>query len=582
LAAAFKETVNRMLSGYLLRDVVDKLNQVDLGSPDDLRTMAHLYDSMLRELHDTARDSGKFFTPSTIIRFMIQQIDPQMGETILDPACGTGGFLAEVLDNLRAKAITGRQVRKLEVDLHGIEKSPLPYLLAITRMLLHGVKVPNIVLGDALAWSTSQTAIRDKVDVVMTNPPLGGSEKSTQTDSPGVTRTSSTVWLFLRLAIRKLEDGGRGGIVVPNYVLLGGGAGTEIKKDLLSTCNLHTVVRLPSGVLAPHTYIPVNLFFFEKTGRTKAVWYYEVLPPGGRKNYTKTKPLQFEELQDCQRWWGGASRTGRRTNERAWRVPIEDIEASGYDLGRQNPRSPGDLYKCPPEELYSEVLEKENEIINSIRRIGDHIEKNRLIQRHALTDSEKAELGWCKVKLGEVMVQTFEEHSVDPTRVYPNVGVSKFGRGLFKKPPIEGAATSYKWLYRIKTDQFIYSRHLAVEGAYALVTPEFDGYFVSSELPVFDLDQGTILPSLLEAYFRSPRVWEILAGAGKGLGAAYHRIHPSEILGHELWLPPLADQLCVVEEIEHIDRFRQLREDVNPLAGALELSALDLALAGVL
>src|SRR6266568_1115781 len=297
LAAVFKETNNRMLSGYLLRDVVNKVNEVNFASSDDIHTMAHLYESMLREMRDAAGDSGEFYTPRPVIRFIVQQVDPKPGEIILDPACGTGGFLVEALEHMSPGAKTVEARRDMERNLRGIEKKPLPYLLGMMNLLLHGVDRPAIVRDNALSRPVTQIRQADRVDVVLTNPPFGGEEeRSIQGNFPEGTRTAETALLFIQVVERSLKDRGRCGMVVPNGFLFGDGVAARVKERLLTECNLHTVVRLPSGVFAPYTDIPTNLIFFEKVGRTKEVWFYEIWPPEGRRKYSKTKPMGFEEF----------------------------------------------------------------------------------------------------------------------------------------------------------------------------------------------------------------------------------------------------------------------------------------------
>lgn len=369
LAAVFKETNNRMLSGYLLRDVVNKVNAINFASADDIHTMAHLYESMLREMRDAAGDSGEFYTPRPVIRFIVQQVDPKLGEIILDPACGTGGFLVESLEHLAPKVQTAQQRRALHKHLRGIEKKPLPYLLGMMNLVLHDVGQPNVVRGNALARSITQISKGDRVDVILTNPPFGGEEeKSIQANFPADKQTAETAWLFLQLVIRQLKDGGRCGIVVPNGVLFGDGVGARIKQQLLTECNLHTVVRLPDGVFAPYTDIPSNLLFFEKIGRTKEVWFYEIPPPEGRKKYTKTKPMRFEDFANCQAWW-----SEREESERAWRVPIADLEASGFSLDLRNPNRPDDLAHRPPAELLAELVDTEREILALLEELRAEI-----------------------------------------------------------------------------------------------------------------------------------------------------------------------------------------------------------------
>jgi type I restriction enzyme M protein len=359
LAAVFKETNNRMLSGYLLRDVVSKVDEINFASSDDIHTMAVLYESMLREMRDAAGDSGEFYTPRPAIRFMVQQVDPKLGEIVLDPACGTGGFLVETLEHLEPQVKVSKDRRSLHENLRGIEKKPLPFLLGTMNLVLHGVGRPSLVRDNALARPITQISKSDRVDVILTNPPFGGEEEKTiQANFPADKQTAETSWLFLQLVIRQLKDNGRCGIVAPNGLLFGTGIGSRVKKQLLTECNLHTIVRLPDGVFEPYTAIPSNLLFFEKTGRTKEVWFYEIPPPEGRKKYSKTKPMRFEEFADCQAWWDD-----RVENERAWRVPLADIEAADYNLDLRNPTRPDDLAHRPPADLVAELIQTEREIL---------------------------------------------------------------------------------------------------------------------------------------------------------------------------------------------------------------------------
>jgi type I restriction enzyme M protein len=367
LATVFKEITNRMVSGYLLRDVVNKVNEIDLSSSADIHTMAHLYESMLREMRDAAGDSGEFYTPRPVIRFMVQQVDPKLDETVLDPACGTGGFLVEALEHVKPAVRTGQQLRTLHENLRGIEKKPLPYLLGMMNLVLHGVGQPNITRANALARPITEIRRSERVDVIVTNPPFGGEEeKSIQAGFPE--QTGETAWLFMQLVTRQLKDSGRCAIIVPNGVLFADGIGARIKRELLTECDLHTVVRLPDGVFAPYTGIPTNLLFFTKTGRTKATWFYQVPVPKGRKNYSKTRPMAFDEFADCQAWWGD-----RREDERAWRVPIAGLEANGFNLDLRNPNRPDDLADRAPGELVAELLQSESEVIAILRLLQSEL-----------------------------------------------------------------------------------------------------------------------------------------------------------------------------------------------------------------
>jgi type I restriction enzyme M protein len=374
IAAVFKETYNRMLSGYLLRDVVDQVERVNFTSSDDIHTMAHLYESMLREVRDAAGDSGEFYTPRPVIRFVVQQVAPQIGETVLDPACGTGGFLVEALEELEPAVETTEHHQELHRNLRGIEKKPLPYLLGMMNLLLHGVEQPALVRDNALAFPVTQVRRADRVDVVLTNPPFGGEEeRAIQANFPDATRTAETALLFLQLVQRRLVDGGRCGMVVPNGLLFGDGVAARIKQRLLEECNVHTIVRLPEGVFAPYTPIATNLMFFEKTGRTRDIWYYEIQPPDGQKRYSKTRPMRFEEFADCQRWWGGPTREGRVETPNAWRVPIGIIQEQCLNLDRRNPNGTGDLTHRDPRELIGDLVAVQREILSVLEALKSQV-----------------------------------------------------------------------------------------------------------------------------------------------------------------------------------------------------------------
>ncbi len=366
LAAVFKETYNRMLSGYLLRDVVNLVNRLNFNSSDDIHTLAHLYESMLREMRDAAGDSGEFYTPRPVIRLIVQQVHPRLGETVLDPAAGTGGFLVETYEHLKPQVKSVEDRRRLQEEtLFGIEKKPMPYLLGMMNLLLHGLDRPNLLRDNALRNPLVQITDSARYDVIMTNPPFGGEEeKGIQDNFPEGTRTAETALLFLQFIMRSLKRGGRCGMVVPNGTLFGDGVCARVKKELLENFNLHTIVRLPNGVFAPYTSIPTNLLFFDRAGPTKEIWYYEHPLPEGRKNYTKTQPLQFEEFAPCLAWW-----KKREENGRAWRVSVEQIAAKGYNLDFKNPSAKDDLEHMPPEQLADEILKKEQRIAEIMAEI---------------------------------------------------------------------------------------------------------------------------------------------------------------------------------------------------------------------
>ena len=375
IATVFRGVANRMLNGYLLREVINKVNSIHFTSSDEIHTLGHMYESLLREMRDAAGDAGEFYTPRAVVRFMVTAADPRLGETVLDPACGTGGFLVEAYTHLESQVQTVEQQRILqERSVAGVEPKPMPYLLAQMNLLLHGLESPRIDPGNALRFRLGEIGDSDRVDIILTNPPFGGEEEpGIQDNFPTDRRTSETALLFLQLIMRRLRrpvgknKPGRAAVVVPNGTLFGDGVAARIKEDLLAEFNLHTIVRLPNGVFAPYTAIPTNILFFDRSGPTREVWYYEQPLPDGRKQYTKTNPLRFEEFADCLAWW-----PNREENDRAWRVPVQTIRDNGCNLDIKNPRARQDIEHLPPEALAASILDKERriaEIVADIQRL---------------------------------------------------------------------------------------------------------------------------------------------------------------------------------------------------------------------
>jgi len=380
VANVFRGVANRMESGYLLRDVINKVNGIHFNSSEEIHTLSHLYESMLREMRDAAGDSGEFYTPRPVVQFMVAVTDPQLGETVLDPACGTGGFLCEAYQHLAAKCKTVKDRDTVQkASIQGGEAKTLPYMLAQMNLLLHGLEHPDIAYGNSLAINVKQIGDKDRVDVILTNPPFGGEEEvSVKKNFPDSLQTSETALLFLQLIMRTLArpernkgKPGRAAVVVPNGTLFGDGVCARIKEELLKSYNLHTVVRLPNGVFSPYTLIPTNLLFFDRSGPTQEIWYYEIPLPEGRKNYTKTKPMQYEEFADCVAWW-----SKRKQNDQAWKVKAADLlkyddesRLLSCNLDLKNPNSAEALEHRPPEELVSEIIEKEERILEIMQEI---------------------------------------------------------------------------------------------------------------------------------------------------------------------------------------------------------------------
>ena len=343
IRAVFEDAYNYMKSGHLMRQVINKLNEIDFNRASDRHEFGDIYEKILSDLQ-SAGNAGEYYTPRAVTQFIVDQVDPQLGEKIFDPACGTGGFLTCAIEHIRTNYIkSARDEEKLQANVFGVEKKPLPHLLCVTNMMFHGIDVPsNIRHDNTLARPLRDYGPKDRVDVIITNPPFGGVEEDgIENNFPAVFRTRETADLFLMLLMTLLKPGGRAALVLPDGTLFGEGVKTRIKEKLLEDCNLHTIVRLPKGVFSPYTGIKTNLLFFEKGTPTKDIWYYEHPYPSGAKSYSKTKPLRIEEFAPEKKWWGK-----RRENDQAWKVSIADIKARGYNLDIKNPRAvddgPGD------------------------------------------------------------------------------------------------------------------------------------------------------------------------------------------------------------------------------------------------
>ena len=331
----FEDAYNYMKNGTLIRQVINKLNEIDFNSSQDRHLFGDIYEQILRDLQ-SAGNAGEYYTPRAVTQFMVDIIDPKLGERILDPACGTGGFLTCALEHIKNKYVkTANDREKLHKLIKGVEKKPLPHLLCMTNMLLHGVEVPAITHDNTLSRPLRDYKPSDRVNVIITNPPFGGMEEDgIESGFPATFRTKETADLFLLLISHLLQDGGRGGIVLPDGTLFGEGVKTRIKEKLLEECNLHTIVRLPNGVFSPYTGIKTNLLFFTKGEATQEIWYYEHPYPPGYKSYSKTKPIRIEEFAPEKAWWDN-----RIESEFAWRVPIQVIKDNGYNLDIKNPHT---------------------------------------------------------------------------------------------------------------------------------------------------------------------------------------------------------------------------------------------------
>ncbi len=368
----FEGNNNYMKSGINIRKVLNKLNEIDFNIAKDRHAFGELYETILKELQSAGK-SGEFYTPRTITQFITEIIDPQLGEKILDPACGTGGYLTNAIEHLKKQAKNVADRKSIEENLAGWEYKPLPYLLATTNLILHDIEIPNIKFGDALDQPLSNFTEKHRVNVILANPPFGGIvANGNESNFPQNYRTKESADLFLILMIHLLKQNGRAGIVLPDGSLTGEGVKQRVREKLLRDCNLHTIIRLPNSVFQPYATVATNLLFFEKKKHnaendftTQEVWYYEHRLPEGQKAYNKTRPIQAKEFDPIKTWWHN-----RQESELAWKVNINTIIDRGYDLDIKNPTKPEEEHEYNSSELMDMLhssFEKSNSLLEQLK-----------------------------------------------------------------------------------------------------------------------------------------------------------------------------------------------------------------------
>ena len=359
IRGVFEDAYNYMKSGQLLRQVLNKIQEsVDFNKAQERHAFGDMYEQLLRDLQN-AGNAGEFYTPRPVTEFMVRMVDPQLHEKVMDPACGTGGFLTCTIEHKRRRHVkTPADEAVLQASVFGVEKKPLPHLLATTNMILHGIEVPSQIRHDnTLARPLISWGPGERVDCIVANPPFGGMEEDgIEGNFPAAFRTRETADLFMVLIMHLLKSGGRAAVVLPDGFLFGEGIKSRIKEKLLTECNLHTVVRLPNGVFNPYTGIKTNLLFFTKGEPTREVWFYEHPYPAGVKNYSKTRPMRIEEFATEEAWWGD-----RQETPQAWKVGIDEIRARHWNLDCKNPHV-GEQVSHDPDELLAEYWQMQAEI----------------------------------------------------------------------------------------------------------------------------------------------------------------------------------------------------------------------------
>lgn len=368
VGGVFEDAYNYMKSGTLLRQVINTIqSDVDFNVQSDRHIFNDIYEKILADLQ-SAGNAGEYYTPRAMTQFMVDMIAPKLGESILDPACGTGGFLTCAIEHLRKQEKTSEDRLTIQNNIHGVEKKPLPHMLAVTNMMLHGIDLPTNILHDnTLSRPLKDYGPKDRVDIVVTNPPFGGMEEDgIENNFPKKYKTRETADLFLALIMHRLKhDTGRAAIILPDGFLFGEGVKTTIKRELLTEFNLHTVIRMPKGVFSPYTSINTNILFFEKGEKTKHIWFFEHPYPEGYKSYSRTNPLTIQEFDLEKAWWNN-----RKENQYAWKVSYKDIEARNFNLDINNPHEEEEIHTDP-----EQLMKDYRQIVSEVETIRIQLKK---------------------------------------------------------------------------------------------------------------------------------------------------------------------------------------------------------------
>jgi type I restriction enzyme M protein len=365
-----------MKNGVKLRQMINALNEIDFTNYTEAHEFGDLYESMLKDLQESKRDGGEFYTPRALTDFIVERIDPRLGDSIADFACGTGGFLVSALKHLEQKIVSPEDLQLCRNAVYGIEKKSFPYSLGLTNLILHNVDEPHIFYDNSLKRNVREYSDEEKFDVIIMNPPYGGTEDEiVQMNFPVEFRASETADLFMAVIMYRLRRNGRVGVVLPDGFLFGTeGAKRNLKEKLLNDFNLHTVLRLPKSVFAPYTSIATNVLFFdEDCDGSHDIWFYRMDMPEGYKAFSKTKSIKFEHFEPVRQWWNNRAEIADEDgNYKSKKYAKAEIIAGNYNLDLCGfPHKVEEI--LPPDILIKEYFEKKAKLDADIKNVLDQI-----------------------------------------------------------------------------------------------------------------------------------------------------------------------------------------------------------------
>jgi type I restriction enzyme M protein len=455
-------------------------------------------------MRDSAGDSGEFYTPRPVVKFIVTAVDPRLGETILDPAAGTGGFLVEAFEHMKGQAKRAQDYECLQRGtFHGVEAKTLPYLLCQMNLLLHGLEYPDIDPGNALRVPIREIGNKDRVDVIMTNPPFGGEEeRGILSNFPEDKQTSETALLYLQLIMRKLRKplnagkGGRAAVVVPDGTLSGSGVAIAIRRELLQDFNLYAIVQLPPGTFAPYAETArTNILFFDSTAQTSNIWYYQVPPPNGRKQCSKNNPLSEEDFKLVRRCW-----LGREDSTNSWFVRRADIDPATCELLRRNPKIANSRSGI---DVGSVVHRASDTVQLALRNLKD------LAAPLSLAEAVPR-------PLGELLHRSQRSASLEDSKEYQQLTIQYHYRGVKLRGSQRGAEISTKRQFLVTAGQLVLSRIDARYGALGFVPHDLDGSIITGDFWAFDVDREQVLPEYLDLFLGLPMFAKLCERASRG------------------------------------------------------------------
>lgn len=364
----FEDAQNYMKDGVLLRQVINVINQINFEEYKERHEFGAIYETILKSLQ-SAGNAGEFYTPRAVTDFMVQMVHPKLGESVADFACGTGGFLTSTLKYLLPSVKTTEDQTLYNNTVYGIEKKSMPYILCITNMLIHDIDNPKIYHMNSLEKNVRDYKESDKFDVILMNPPYGGSEKeAVKNNFPVELRSSETADLFIDVIMYRLKHNGRCGVIIPDGFLFGDdNAKVGIKRKLLNEFNLHTVIRLPHSVFAPYTSITTNILFFDNTHPTEETWFYRMDMPEGYKNFSKTKPILLEHFNPVIEWWKNRKEIEIDGFYKAKKYTKKELEDRKYNIDLCGfPHIEEEILE--PKELIAKYKEERNELNQKIEK----------------------------------------------------------------------------------------------------------------------------------------------------------------------------------------------------------------------